>query len=304
MNRCTWERSFRWRRAAALVAWAGVLGAAGGSAQSPDRIQVTVDRNQVAMGDQIYLTIRIEGSPDEPPGLPELPDFRVLSRGERRDMQIVNGRVSNSTSYNYLLIPTRAGSFEIGAATALIDGAEVRSRPFTIQVTAGEGVDNEQDRDLFVTATVSTDRPWQGQQVVYTWRFYSRVPVGQGSIESMEFGSDVVVEDLGDVRQFQVSLDGVQYSVNEVRKALFPQRAGEVTLPQTQLRVQVEVEQRRRPSRRRSIFDEFDSLLGAGGRWATKYLLTEPPDPRRAAPSALAGRLERSRRGLRHSLLA
>ncbi len=276
MDTSTHGQSFGWFRFAALVAWAVFLGPAGADSQEPDRIQVTVDRNQVALGDQLYLTIRIEGSPDEPPGLPELPDFRVLSRGERRDMQITNGRVSNSTSYNYLLIPTRAGSYEIGPATAVIDGAEVRSRPFTIQVTDAGGQDDEQDRDLFVTSTVSTDRPWQGQQVIYTWRFYSRVPVGQGSIESMDFGSDVVVEDLGEVRQFSTSIDGVQYSVNEVRKALFPQRSGEVTLPQTQLRVQVEAEQARRPGRRRSIFDEFDSLLGAGGRWATKYLLTEP----------------------------
>ena len=277
MDTSTHGQSFGWFRFAALVAWAVFLGPAGADSQEPDRIQVTVDRNQVALGDQLYLTIRIEGSPDEPPGLPELPDFRVLSRGERRDMQINNGRVSNSTSYNYLLIPTRAGSYEIGPATAVIDGAEVRSRPFTIQVTdAAGGQNDEQGRDLFVTSTVSTDRPWQGQQVIYTWRFYSRVPVGQGSIESMDFGSDVVVEDLGEVRQFSTSIDGVQYSVNEVRKALFPQRSGEVTLPQTQLRVQVEAEQARRPGRRRSIFDEFDSLLGAGGRWATKYLLTKP----------------------------
>lgn len=281
------------RRAAVLAAMALLLGAADARSQEEDRIQVTVDRSQVALGNQLYLTIRIEGSPDEPPRLPELPDFRVLSRGQRRDMQIVNGRVSNSTSYNYLLIPTRAGTFDIGPATALIDGTEVRSRSFTIQVTGAEEPDGGQNRDLFVSATVSTDRPWQGQQVIYTWRFYSRVPVGQGSIESMEFGNDVVVEDLGEVRQFSTSIGGVQYSVNEVRKALFPQRPGELTLPQTQLRVDVQVEQSRGSSRRRSIFDDFDSLLGGGGRWATRYLLTEPLTldvrPLPAAPDGWSG---------------
>ncbi len=241
-----------------------------------EAIQVTVDRNQVALGSQIYMTVRIDGSPDEPLRLPELPDFRVVSRGQRRDMQMINGRFSNSTSYNYLLIPTRAGTFDVGAATAVIDGVEVKSQPFTIQVAAAENQGDAQDRDLFVTASLSTDQPWRGQQVIYTWRFYSRVPVGQGSIESMDFGNDVVVEDLGEVRQFQATLDGVEYSVNEVRKALFPQRSGELTLPQTQLRVEVQVEQARRPSRRRSIFDDFDDLLGGGGRWATKYLLTDP----------------------------
>ena len=270
------SRLARGRGIAAVAALLPLLGAVAANAQQPDPIQVTVDRNQVALGDQIYLTIRIEGSPDAPPRLPELPDFRVVSRGQHRSTQIENFRVSNSTSYNYLLIPTRAGAFEIGPAVATIDGAEVRSRPFTIQVASAEERDDEQNRDLFVVATVSTDRPWQGQQVVYTWRFYSRVPVGQGSIESMEFGNDVVAEDLGEVRQFSTLIDGVQYSVNEVRKALFPQRPGEIVLPQTQLRVEVQGEAPRRPSRVRSIFDDFDSLLGTGGRWTTKYLLTEP----------------------------
>ena len=72
------------------------------------------------------------------------------------------------------------------------------------------------------------------------------------------------------------AIEGVQYTVNEVRKALFPQREGELVLPPTQLSVEVLVEAPRRQSRRRGIFDDFDSLLGRGGRWETKYLVTEP----------------------------
>jgi hypothetical protein len=253
-----------------------IPGAIPARAQGPEEIQVTVDRNQVTLGNQIYLTIRIDGSPDQPPRLPELPDFRVVSRGEQRDFQLMNGRASTSTSYNYLLIPVRVGTFEIGAAVAVVSGVEVRSQPFTVEVTAAEDAGTEQDRDLFVAASVSTDQPWQGQQVIYTWRFYSRVRVGQGSIEEMDFGVDVVAEDLGEVRQFTTAIDGVQYSVNEVRKALFPQRAGEIVLPPTRLGVEVVVEEPRRQIRRRGIFDDFDSLLGRGGRWTTKYLLTEP----------------------------
>ena len=276
MDRNTPASSFVARLVAALAAGALLLGATAASSQAPERIQVTVDRNQVTLGNQIYLTVRIDGAPDQPPKLPDLPDFRVLTRGQQRNLRFENGRSSDSTSYSYLLIPVRAGTFGIGAATATIDGVEVRSRPFTIQVGAAEDEGGARDRDLFVTASLSTDRPWQGQQVIYAWRFYSRVPVGQGSIETMDFGNDVVAEDLGDVRQFSTAVNGVQYSVNEVRKALFPQRSGEIVLPPTQLRVDVQVEQARRPSRRSSIFDEFDSLLGGAGRWTTKYLLTEP----------------------------
>ncbi len=271
-------------RRSAVLGWSAVLcaslavllGAMPAEAQGQGAIRVTVDRNQVTLGSQIYLTIRIDGSPDQPPRLPELPDFRVVSRGEQRDFQLINGRSSTSTSYNYLLIPVRVGTFEIGPAVAMVNGVEVRGQPFTVEVTAAEEAGAEHDRDLFVAASVSTDRPWQGQQVIYTWRFYSRVRVGKGSIEEMDFGGDVVAEDLGEVRQFTTAIDGVEYSVNEVRKALFPQRAGEIVLPPTRLAVEVLVEEQRRQSRPRSIFDDFDSLLGRGGRWTTKYLLTEP----------------------------
>ena len=278
------RRPFRRLGRSCGLGWSAVLcaslavmpGATTAGAQEPGGIQVTVDRNQVSLGTQIYLTIRVDGAPERPPRLPELPDFRVLSRGQQRDFQLMNGRSSTRTSYNYLLIPMRAGTFEIGAATAMVGGAEVSSRPFTIEVTAAEEEGGQENRDLFVTASVSTDQPWQGQQVIYTWRFYSRVRVGQGSIESMDFGGDVVAEDLGEVRQFATAIEGVQYSVNEVRKALFPQRAGEIVLPPTQLSVEVLVEEPRQQSRRRGIFDDFDSLLGRGGRWETKYLVTEP----------------------------
>ncbi len=278
------RRPFRRLGRSCGLGWSAVLcaslavmpGATTAGAQEPGGIQVTVDRNQVSLGTQIYLTIRVDGSPERPPRLPELPDFRVLSRGQQRDFQLMNGRSSTRTSYNYLLIPMRPGTFEIGAATAMVGGAEVSSRPFTIEVTAAEEEGGQENRDLFVTASVSTDQPWQGQQVIYTWRFYSRVRVGQGSIESMDFGGDVVAEDLGEVRQFATAIEGVQYSVNEVRKALFPQRAGEIVLPPTQLSVEVLVEEPRQQSRRRGIFDDFDSLLGRGGRWETKYLVTEP----------------------------
>ncbi len=295
------RRAFRRpsRRRSVALGWSAVLcasvlampGATAVGAQEPGAIQVTVDRNQVALGTQIYLTIRLNGAPDEPPRLPELPDFRVVSRGQQRQTQIINGRVSNNTSYNYLLIPVRAGTFEVGSAVALVNGAEVRSQPFTVEVTAAEEDGDEQNRDLFVTASVSTDQPWQGQQVIYTWRFYRRVRVGQGSIESMDFGGDVVAEDLGEVREFTTAIEGVQYTVNEVRKALFPQREGEVVLPPTQLSVEVLVEEPRRQSRRRGIFDDFDSLLGRGGRWETKYLVTEPVtlNVRPLPPAAPAG---------------
>ena len=80
-------------------------------------------------------------------------------------------------------------------------------------------------RTLFISAKVSTTTPFVGQEVIYVWRFYRRVRIGDAKLEPWDF-SGFLVEDLGELREYQSTVNGVQYLVNEVRKSLFPQEVG------------------------------------------------------------------------------
>jgi hypothetical protein len=253
-------------------------------AAAEERIQAIVDRAEISEEDQIVLQITIEGSRGAEPTLPELPDFDVVSRGQSTQMSFVNGRMSSSVTYTYSLMPRHSGSFQIGSATVELDGELHSSSPITVRVLAASEQPAE-SRDLFLSAKVSTRSAFVGQQIVYTWRFYRRVQIGNARVDSMEFDG-FTVEDLGEVREFQTTVNGVQYVVSEIRRALFPQEVGPHVIPPSRLSCEVLV---RSPRRRRSLLDD---VFGSASR-QTKVLRTKPIEievrPLPTAPPGFSG---------------
>ena len=239
----------RGRRIGLLVATALVVLAQPSAAQS---VRATVDATEVTLNDQVVLTVTIEGRHGSEPILPPLPDFEIIFRGQSSQVRIVNGLTSSSISYRYYLLPKRPGTFVIGPARAELDGVEYASRPFQLRVLEASA-QPRQSREVFVTATVSTLHPYVGQQVIYTWRFLRRVRVGDPRLESQSFDG-FLVEDLGEVREYQTTVEGQVFAVSEIRRALFPQEVGAVTIPGSQLTCQLLVSD---PRRRGSLFDDF-----------------------------------------------
>ncbi|MDY7095725.1 MAG: BatD family protein, partial [Acidobacteriota bacterium] len=239
-----------WARATVLCAvlMAGLLMAVSAAA---DGIQVTIDRPEATIEDQLVLSVAIEGSQRVQPELPDLSAFEVYSRGSSRQFTSVNGRATRSVTYTYVLVPKRTGTFTIGAATAEVDGRTYESQPFQVKILEASA-EPQESRDLFTRATVSTTRPYVGQQVIYTWRFYRRVRVGDARLEPQDF-QNMLVEDLGEVREYQTTVEGQQFFVSEIRKAIFPQEDGTLEVPGSRLTCQVAV----RSGRRRGLLGDF-----------------------------------------------
>ena len=265
----------------ALVCLAGVGLASGASAAG---IVATVDRPEATVEDQLLLTVVIEGSRGAEPILPEIPEFDVYPRGQSTQMSFINGRMSSSVTYNYLLVPKTPGVFQIGAVTTEIDGQVLSSQPFQLRILEASA-QPQQQRDLFITSRVSTTNPFVGQQVIYIWRFYRRVRIGDARLEPLEF-QGFVVEDLGEVREYQTAVGGVEYLVSEIRKALFPQEVGSFVIPASRLTCEVLVRDSRR---RRSLMDDF---FGSGST-ETKVLRSDAIDvegrPLPAPPKGFSG---------------
>lgn len=210
-------------------------------------IRVELDRNEATLQEQILMQVAIEGAPGGArPELPALPDFEVHPQGTMQSTQIVNGRVSQSLIFRYVLVPTREGTFQIGAVRLDAPGVTAQSEPVTVRITSAPA-----DRSVFVSASVSDSRPYVGQQVVYTFRFYRRVLVDNARLEPIDVPG-ALVESLEAGKEFQTTVDGQAYAVQEVRLALFPQRAGTLEIPPTKLTCEVLVR-----SNRRGAFDMF-----------------------------------------------
>jgi hypothetical protein len=216
-------------------------------------ITASVNRNEVVVGDRLSLTLAIDGSASGDPVLPDLSAFDVYSQGQSTQMQIVNGRMSTSVSQQYVLVPKRAGTFTIGAITMEIGGKTYSSQPFTIRVLAAEEQPRE-SRDLFVSAKVSKADVFVGEQLLYSLRIYQRVQLSQASLQPIEFNG-FLAEDMGKEATYDATVGGVAYRVTEIKKALFPQEAGTLTIPAARLSAEVVVQKRRRGN------DPFDDMF-------------------------------------------
>ncbi len=247
-------------------------------------IEVSVDRTEVTIEDLIQMSVTIEGSQSAEPILPPLDDFDVRYLGPRSEIQVVNGRVTRRITHVYSLAPKREGLLTVASASVEIEDRSYSSRAFQIRVLP-ESERPRDERRAFVSVSVSTREPWIGQQVLYIWRFY-RVPgsAGNAQLVSQDFG-DLLVENLGDVREFRTTRGGREYEVSEIRRALFAQAAGPTTIPPSELRVDVVVEDPR-AGRRRGLFDD----LFGGVQTESKLLRSRPVElDVRALPSPPEG---------------
>ncbi len=245
------------------------------SAASAAGIRASVDRKEARLGDHLRLTLTIEGSATATPVLPALEEFDVYSQGQSTQMRIVNGRMSTTANHNYVLVPKRPGIVQIGAASVEIGGKVYTTRPFTVRII-GEHAAPQKSRDLYLTARVSTKTPFVGEQIIYTFRMYQRVQLARANLEGSEF-EGFVTHDLGDQRTFDTTVRGVEYRVTEIRKALFPQEAGTLTIPPAKIQAEVILQSRQR---RRGSFDSFfdspfDDFFGRR-QTETRTLTTAP----------------------------
>ena len=100
-------------RTALLISISILLIAAASANAAELSLTITLDRDTATLADVINLTISVEGASGEPQ-LPSSPAFETVRQGSSSRVQIVNGRMSSSVDYSYLLSPKKEGVFTIG----------------------------------------------------------------------------------------------------------------------------------------------------------------------------------------------
>lgn len=280
---------------ALLALLALAAGAAGARAQG---IEVTVDRTEATVEDALRLEVLVTGTRNAEPQLPSLPDFRVGLMGRAAQVQVTNGRRTDSILFTYSLQPTRPGTFTIGAAKVEVDGRSYESEPFIVHILPADRSPG-QERDLYIDARVSDPRPYVGEQILYIWRLYRRVEITDARLDQLEFPG-FLVENLGDVREYATTSGGQRYLVSEFRKALFPQEAGTLTIQGPRLLFR-EVGRR---SGRGLIDDLFGRTMGRERALQTEpvAVTVEPLPPSPPGFSGLVGNLRLQARLSRREL--
>lgn len=222
-------------------------------ADGPYAVEIRLDRDRVAVGEPVRLIIDVSADGSGVPPEPRIPgplqdtaafDVDAPSVQSGSYTSIVNNRISQRTSrkYSFLVIPKKPGEYRL--QTEVGDGAgRAKSRTARLVVTGeaqtqaqspakSTGKPQEPSGDIFLWSRVDRDGVYVGQQVTYDLELYERaLLLGRPHVRTLPTYKDFWTEEIPEGRSRTEAVAGVPFSVHPmVRRALFPQRAGTLTI--------------------------------------------------------------------------
>ncbi|MGH7452458.1 MAG: BatD family protein, partial [bacterium] len=238
-------------------------------------ITASVDKTHVGLNEDFTLIVEVFGDAGEPK-LPDMNAFSALAgRSSSQNIQIINGRMSSSRTYQYTFFARAAGKFTINAVEVEVKDQIYKSQPIEIEIVqsssggtapqtppGGRGQPGEPpppnlEGNLYLDAKVDRSRVFQNEPVVIRYKIYTRLNVSSYGISSAPNFSGFWVEEFPSLQQprtYRETIDGQTYLVAEIKKtALFPQSIGKKNLEPLVIECEVQTP---RP-RSRDLFDDF-----------------------------------------------
>jgi len=213
--------------------------------------EVTVDTNKVSLGSSLQLALNFSNAQDiSALDLSTIEGFQTRYLGPSTMMSIVNGKVSGSITHNYMLLPTKIGSFKIGPFKFQHNGDQYTSNQLSIEVLSAQAQSSTQsstsnqpapelrelsDR-LFVTIQTEKERAYLNEIIPLTIRLYVN-RLGIRDIQLPEFSHEgFSVAAFDKPNQYQEVRNGINFDVIEFNTAIFGLRPGEFKLGPAQIK--------------------------------------------------------------------
>ncbi len=267
-----------------LFAWfASVFSASELAAQN---ITAAVSKNRVAVGEafQVEFSISNGGADNfKPPA--NLRDFDIYSGpNEGSQVQIINGKMSQSSSVTYVIASRKEGKFTLGPASITTSAGKKESNSIIIEVVKGgnntnggnpsagpnssgnpanpSGGSYSNDDNLFARTSVNRTKVFLGEQITVVHKIYSRLNLR--GFQDVKFPSytgfwSQDAPQKGQITLSTENIDGVNYNVAELKRTfIFPQRSGTLEIEPLEVACII----RQKSKQQQNIFDQF---FGTGG---------------------------------------
>jgi len=240
---------------AALVLVAVLVSSLFSASAGAINVGAQIDRGSARVGDRLILTVNVEGDSRDigRPDLPDMPAFRVQAGGSSQQVTWVNGQMSASQTFTYYLIPRREGDLVIPAIRVVVDGQPYTTVEIPVKIAASTARaparepapsgSSARGDEHFVTMSVSSDSVVVGEQIILTFGFYR--DAFSSFFETPEYTPPTTEgfwrEDLPPERHTTKVIRSRRYDVTEIRYALFPTHAGELTVGEAVVRLPADV---------------------------------------------------------------
>ena len=235
---------------------------------------VSADPNRVSVHEQFQVTFTFSGGDVNSVSNFKAPNFGSLivmsGPSQSTSMQIINGNVSGSISYTYILYAQQTGKFSINPASIQYKGKTFTTQAMTIDVSQAKPQQNNQQQDksggnvnvgdnLFIKASCDKSRVRQGEQVTVVFKLYTRLSVTSFNLTKAPTFDGFWSEDFDMPHQPQQTtetVNGKQYRVFTIKKtALFATQAGNLKIAPLEVQCGVQMQSKRKSN------DPFDAFF-------------------------------------------
>lgn len=245
-------------------------------------------KKQVMVGErfQVVFEANAEGKNFQAPSFEGLTVVGGPFTSTSSSFSMVNGSMSHTVkcTYTFALQAYQEGTFHVGAASLTVKGNKISSLPFDIKVVPddgshaassgggsssgqGQSQQNTNDpqvsgKDLFLRVIPSKKSAYVGEQVVLTYKLYTKVPVSSVSLSKMPsyagFWTKDISDNSGTLKQSNEIINGIEYTSAEVNKVVIvPQRSGKFTIDPMTLECIAQIRVDRGNSRSIDPFEAF-----------------------------------------------
>src|SRR6476469_2165988 len=259
-----------------LAVFAVVAAAQIARADSPS-VTAVLSNSETVVGATLELQIKVTGPGDaQPPEEISIDGLEIHSTGTSRQFEIHNFSTNSSVTYNYTILPLRAGRFTIPPQTVRAGGKILRTPELALNVAdasgqpppgtrpgrSAQGTQSQSTnaRDLvFAELIVPKKTAYVGEIVPVQIRMGFDARVHPRLTEPPDItGQGFTAQKLQQSSQNLETINGRPFEVVTFKTAIAAARAGKFEIGPVKAKAQVVVPRKRNAPRSRSPFDLFD----------------------------------------------
>ena len=261
-----------------LLALFAVVGIAQIARADAPSVTAVLSNSEVTLGETVELQIKVTGPGDaRPPEEISIDGLEIHSTGTSRQFEIHNFSTSSSVTYNYTILPLKAGRFTIPPQTVQAGGkilrtpelalnvADAPGRPPPTTTRPGRSAQSAQNQStnagdlVFAELIVPKKAAYVGEIVPVQIRMGFDARVHPRLTEPPDItGQGFTSQKLQQSSQNLETVNGRPFEVVTFKTAIAAARAGKFEIGPVKAKAQVVVPRRRNAPRSRSPFDLFD----------------------------------------------
>jgi len=197
------------------------------------KLKVTADRTVLTANESLTLVIESDQNNDRPDLSVLEKDFDIMSQNHSQNFSIINGKSSRKNTWTVLLMPKTVGEVTV---PPIKFGDEI-SQPIhlvihkSVNPLKNPNAKDSANQDVFINiALTPPDKVYVQQQLTLSIQIFTRIQLSNLSLSTINI-DNVLLEQIGEDKQFTKIINQQTYQVIERNYALFPQKSGPLTIP-------------------------------------------------------------------------